>query len=226
MEKVPIDGRRCESTFYFPVTSKANARNYFLLFLDISAAHSARLLLQLLLWQQKTLSAAICNRRWQLCFSLKKRSCQLFLVKKDAKCEHSLTAYLKKQKLVLKTEVFHKITLPEKQPLRKPLATLPKTSVNSHARSCKLTPCFFFSSFYFCPLCCLLSLPSTPHSCPQHPLPSPRSSGDYMSIHLEITTHMSIERLSKQSSMWGCLRLVTSAIWSWKDQVWTLSRCI
>ncbi len=78
---------RCESTFSFPLTSKAN----FLLFLDISSAHSARLLLQLLLWQQKPLSAAICNRRCQLCFSLKKRSCQLFLVKKDAKCEHSLS---------------------------------------------------------------------------------------------------------------------------------------
>ncbi len=78
MEKVPVDGRRCESTFSFPLTSRAN----FLLFLDISAAHSARLLLQLLLWQQKTLSAAICNRRCQLCFSFKKRSCQLFLVKK------------------------------------------------------------------------------------------------------------------------------------------------
>ncbi len=85
--------RRCESTFSFPLTSKANARANFLLFLDISAAHSARLLLQLLLWQQKPLSAAICNRRGQLCFSLKKRSCQLFLVKKDAKCEHSLSQH-------------------------------------------------------------------------------------------------------------------------------------
>ncbi len=112
MEKVPVDRlivlvsdhkelydmscnhkRRCESTFSFPLTSKANARANFLLFLDISAAHSARLLLQLLLWQQKTLSAAICNRRCQLCFSLKKRSCQLFLVKKDTKCEHSLTLH-------------------------------------------------------------------------------------------------------------------------------------
>ncbi len=74
MEKVPVDRRRCESTFSFPLTSKANARANFVLFLDISAAHSARLLLQLLLWQQKTLSAAICNRRGQLCFSLKKRS--------------------------------------------------------------------------------------------------------------------------------------------------------
>ncbi len=83
--------RRCESTFSFSLTYKANARANFLLFLDISAAHSAKLRLQLLLWQQKTLSAAICNRCCQLCFSLKKRSCQLFLVKKDAKCEHSLT---------------------------------------------------------------------------------------------------------------------------------------
>ncbi len=90
MEKVPVDRRRCESTFSFPLTSKANARANVLLFLDISAAHSARLLLQLLLWQQKTLSAAICYRRCQLCFSLKKCSCQLFIVKKDAKCEHSL----------------------------------------------------------------------------------------------------------------------------------------
>ncbi len=49
--------RRCESTFSFPLTSKANARVNVLLFLDISAAHSARLLLQLLLWQQKTLTA-------------------------------------------------------------------------------------------------------------------------------------------------------------------------
>ncbi len=87
MEKVPVDRRRCESTFSFPLTSKAN----FVLFLDISAAHSARLLLQLLLWQQKTLSAAICNRRLPALFSFKKRSCQLFLVKKDAKCEHRLT---------------------------------------------------------------------------------------------------------------------------------------
>ncbi len=86
MEKVPVDRLivlvsehkelydmilRCESTFSFPLTSKANARANFLLFLDISAARSARLLL---LWQQKTLSAAICNRRCQLCFSLKKRS--------------------------------------------------------------------------------------------------------------------------------------------------------
>ncbi len=120
--------------------------------------------------------------------------------------------------------MFHKITLSEKQPLRKPLATLPKSSVNSHARSCKLTPCFFFSSFYFCPLCCLLSLPSTPHSCPQHPLPSPRSSGDHMSIHLEITTHMSIRCLLKQSSMWGCLHLVTSCILFWSDSYPILKR--
>lgn len=90
----------CEPTVPSLLTSKVN----------ISAAHSVRLPLQLLLWQQKTPLVSICNQKcYQLFILLKKYSCQLLLFKKGAKCEHAprhltfqlyLSFSLKKKKLL------------------------------------------------------------------------------------------------------------------------------